>query len=43
MCGWPAHLSLSQQSSLLYNEYIVYDINQIQLRYLVWCDFLPAR
>ena len=27
------------QSDLLYNEYIVYDVNQVQLKYLIQLKF----
>lgn len=34
-CGKRRVLSKSQEFSLLYNEYIVYDVRQIRMRYLV--------
>lgn len=38
-CGHPEPQSGVQRSSLLYNEYIVYDTEQVRMRYLVQVQF----
>jgi len=38
-CGTSETATLPQATSLLYNEYIVYDVNQIRVRYLIDLQF----
>lgn len=38
--GKPQTFPNGQMSSLLYNEFIVYDINQIKMKYLLKLDFV---
>lgn len=38
-CGLPTKATLPTQSSLLYNEYIVYDVAQVQAKYLLKMKF----
>uniref|UniRef100_A0A0R3RG07 Poly [ADP-ribose] polymerase n=1 Tax=Elaeophora elaphi TaxID=1147741 RepID=A0A0R3RG07_9BILA len=41
LCGKPITLQLKDKdSSLMYNEYIVYDVKQVWIRYLIEVDFI---
>ncbi|VDN29861.1 unnamed protein product [Gongylonema pulchrum] len=39
-CGKPITVNRSEQCSLNYNEYIVYNVKQVWIRYLVEVDFV---